>query len=63
MSHTVDDLKLLLCKYQYHFDIEMERLNAEYTRLNQEIEENIMSRRRLIVDIENLKKRINETAR
>jgi hypothetical protein len=58
-SHeSLDDLRILLANREFHFKIEMPRLDVEHDRLNRELEENIMNRRRLIREIEEIKNRL-----
>jgi hypothetical protein len=56
----MDKLKLLLSHHKFHFEIEIVRLDLEYDRLSRELEENIMKRRELIVNIRDIEKKITE---
>jgi hypothetical protein len=56
---SVKDLELQLANHEFHFKIEIVRLDDEHDRLSRELEENVMNRRRLIREIEDLKKRLS----
>jgi len=59
-SHeSLAELELRLSNREFHFKIEIVRLDAEHDRLSRELEENVMNRRRLIREIEDLKKRMS----
>jgi hypothetical protein len=57
-EETLADLKILLASHEFHFKIEIPRLDAEHERLSRELEENFVNRRRLIREIEDIKKRM-----